>query len=374
MTRSISKRSVLPWRWNCHRRRGHAGPSLRGWVHAVALLLLVWLTPLSSHAGSAKVVPEGVWAGTLTYASLEYRRAWDNNRHAAPIGADLVAQINAALGGELVAGRYEADYTFTVFDFYAGLTPRTTFHLQFPYFRGEVRQNVEVFAPPPQNQAILGQLEAMGIREETLKGDGWGDAQAWLYHQYHETPRWKLTAGAGWRTHMLATDFSYNTEKLNVGTRESESALFNHVVDFKLWTNASLGYRFELQYPLEGNRKVFRPGEGAVSVRHTPGRYMTHELELKTHWLGRRLTGTVGAWYRDESRSKTDGVRDASGKDYLWFKLAVGYDGMTDYENGVLPIPLFVELRYWHLESARNTRAYMDSYWEAWFAFPLWKW
>jgi len=86
------------------------------------------------------------------------------------------------------------------------------------------------------------------------------------------------------------------------------------------------------------------------------------------------VAGTVGVWYREESKSKIDGVRDASGKDYLWGKLAVGYDGMTDYENGVLPIPIFVELRYWHLESARNTLAYMDSYWEAGFAIPLWKW
>ncbi len=234
MNRSISKRSVFPGRWDFHRRCGNAVLGRRGWVHAVVLLLLGWLAPLSSHAGSAQVVPEGVWAGAFTYASLEYRKAWDNSRHAAPIGADLVDQINAALGGKLVAGRYEADYDFTVFDLYVGLTSRTTFHLQIPYFRSKVRQSVDVFAPPPQNQAILGQLEAMGIRDETLKGDGLGDAQAWLYHQYYETPRWTLTAGAGWRTHVLATGFSYNTEKLNVGTRESESALFNHVVDLKL--------------------------------------------------------------------------------------------------------------------------------------------
>ena len=337
--------------------------------------MLPWgIAPLAVLAGSAQVVPEGVGAVAVTFAPLEYRRAWDNSRHAAPIGAEQVDQINAALGADLIAGRYEADYNFTVLDLYAGLTPRTTLHLQLPYFRGEVRQRVDVHAPPPLDHAILGQLEAMGIRAETLKGDGWGDAHVWLYHQYLETPRWTGTAGAGWRTCETATDFSHNTEKLNVGTRESEAALFNHVVDFKLWSNASLNYRFELQYPLEGSRDIFRPGEGVVSVRHTPGRYMTHELDLKTYWLGKRLTGTAGAWYREESAGRTDGVRDASGKDYLWGKLAVGYDGMTDYENGVLPIPIFVELRYWHLESARNTLAYMDSYWEAGFAIPLWKW
>ncbi len=111
-----------------------------------------------------------------------------------------------------------------------------------------------------------------------------------------------------------------------------------------------------------------------AKVRHTPGRYMTHELELKTYWLGRRLTATVGAWYREESASTTDGVRNATGKDYLWDKVVLGYDGMTDYENGLLPIPFFAELRYWHLERARNTRAYSDSYWETWFVLPLWRW
>lgn len=344
-----------------------------GGVVAFAALLLCLPAPRAVQADSAQVVPDGVGVGAFLYAPFEYRKSWDNNRRARPIGADVVDQVNASLGGEIVGGGYEADYELLVLDLYAGLTARTTIHLQFPYFRSEVRQHVDVFAPSPLDQAIRQQLEAMGLREETLKEDGWGDAQAWLYHQYHATPRWVLTAGAGWRTHALATDFSHNTEKLNVATRESEAALLNHIVDYKLLSNARLRYRFELQYPLEDRRDVFRPGEGVVSVHHTPGRYMTHELELKTVWLDRRLTAGAGAWYREESASRTDGLRDATGKDYLWGKATVGYDGMTDYERGVLPIPFFVELRYWHMEQARNTRAYSDSYWEIWCALPLWK-
>lgn len=340
----------------------------------VFVVLSSWLlAPLSIHAGSASVVPDGVVVGAVLHAPFEYRNAWDNDRRARPIGADLVDQINASLGGAFVGGSYEADYDLSIIDLYAGLTARTTVHLQLPFFRSEVRQRVDVFAPPPLDQAIRRQLEAMGLRDETLTGEGLGDVQAWLYHQYYETPRLTLTAGAGWRTHAFATDFSHNTEKLNVGTRESEAALFNHVANYTLLPNADLKYRFELQYPWEGSRDIFRPGVGVVGVRHTPGRYMTHELELKTYWLGRRLTAGCGAWYREESASRTDGVRDETGKDYLWGKVALGYDGMTDYENGVLPIPLFIELRYWHLERARNTRAYADSYWEIWVALPLWR-
>ncbi len=373
MTESQFNRFLIQVRSGGDRRLRRPLPAGHRFVIVLALLLAGIIAPLSSGAGSAAVVPEGVWAGALLYAPFEYRNGWDNQRRDRPIGSDLVDQFNAALGGELVAGRYEADYEYVVFDLYAGLTARTTFHLQIPRFSSEVRQRVDIAAPPPLDQAILAQLEAMGFRNETLKGDGWGDAHLWLYHQYHEMPRLKLAAGAGWRTQELSTDFSHNTEKLNVGTRESEAALFNHVVDFALLPNANLNYRFELQYPLEGSRDVFRPGEGVVNVHHTPGRYMTHELELVTHWLARRVTATVGAWYREESASRIDGARDATGKDYLWGKAALGYDGMTDYEKGVMPIPLFAEVRYWHLERARNSPAYSDSYWEVWFAFPLWR-
>ncbi len=366
-------RSTLAVRPGFHRcRRPHPPPG-RLFVPFLAILLAVGIATLPSAAGSAAVVPEGVWAGALLYAPFEYRSGWDNQRRSRPIGSDRVEQFNAALGGDLVAGRYEADHEHVVFELHAGLTSRTTFHMQIPYFSSTVRQRVDVAAPPPSDQLILAQLERMGIRNETLKGEGWGDAQLWLQHEYHEMSRVTMAAGAGWRTRALSTDYSHDTEKLNVATRESEAVLLNHVVDVALFPNVNLNYRFELQYPLEGSRDVFRPGDGVVTVRHTPGRYMTHELKLKGHWLGRRMTGAVGAWYREEIASSIDGVRDATGKDYLWGSAAIGYNGMTDYENGVLPVPFFVELRYWHLERARNTPAYSDSYWEVWIALPLWR-
>ncbi len=342
-------------------------------MNRLAMISVFLIVTFSVLGDSAQVVPEGVAVGAFLYAPFEYRDGWDNQRHSRPIGADLVDQINASMGGEFVGGRYEGDYEFFIFDLYAGLTPQITFHLQLPYFWSDVRQRVDVLAPPPFDQPIRDQLDAMGFRDESLEGDGWGDAQVWLYYQYHETPRWIFTAGAGWRTQAIASDFSYQTEKLNVGTRESEAALLNHRVDFELMPHASVNYRFELQYPLEGSREVFRPGVGVVGVDHTPGRYMTHEMELKTHWIDRRLTAAVGAWYREESASRVDGVRESTGKDYLWGKAVLGYDGMTDYQNGVFPIPFFVELRYWYLDQARNTRAYSDSYWEIWFAIPLWR-
>jgi len=366
MSKSINNPTALPTGLTANKRWGL--------IYTLPLLAL-WLSaaPFFAWAGSTQVVPEGVAVGAFLYAPFEYRNAWDNNRRTRPIGADLVDQINAALGGDFVRGSYAADYEFFVFDFYAGLTARTTLHLQIPYFRSEVRQRVAVLAPPPYERPIRDRLAAIGFRDETLRGDGWGDAHVWLDHQYHATPRWAASVGLGWRTQELSTDFSHNTEKLNVGSRASEAALVNHVVDFELLPNTKLNYRLELQYPFASHRDIFRSGEGVVNVRHTPGRYLTHELELKTHWLARRLTAAIGAWYREESAAESDGIRAASGKDYLWGKAVLGYDGIADYTQGVIPIPFFIELRYWHLERARNTMAYSESYWEFWFALPLWR-
>jgi hypothetical protein len=329
----------------------------------------------------SQTVPEGVIVGAVLYSPFEYRRAWDENRQPFPIGGDLIQQFNTALnaafgpppGDHWVGGSYQADYEFFTFDLYAGLTQRSTFHFQIPYYRSQVRQRVDIFAPPPLAGVINSQLEALDIRDETLNGSGFGDAHLWLYHQYANTDRWKLTAGIGWRTALLANTYAQNTEKLNVGTRESEALLLNHVTNVGLLPNLRLNYRLELQVPFAGKRDIFQPGVGVVNVSHTPGRYLTHELEARSDWFNERFIATFGVWYRDESRSKIGGVRDTTGKDYLWHKYAVAYSGMTDYEKGTLPIPFYVELRYWDMKRARNTRAYADSYWEVWFALPLWR-
>ncbi len=334
-----------------------------------------------AYYSQSQTVPEGVLVGAVLYSPFEYRRAWDENRQSFPIGADLIQQFNTGLnatlgpnpaGGLWVDGSYEADYHFFTFDLYAGLSDRTTFHFQIPYFRSQVRQRVAIFAPPPLAGVIEAQLEALDIRDETLNARGWGDAHLWLYHNYIDSDHWRLTAGLGWRSALLASTYRQNTEKLNVGTRESEALLLNHYSQFQILNNLRMNYRFELQAFLPGKRDAFQPGLGVVNVKHRPGHYLTHELDAEATWFSDRISTKFGIWYRDEGRSRIDGVRDATGKDYLWHKYALAYSGLTDYNLGKLPLPFFVELRYWDLKRARNTRAYADSYWELWLAVPLW--
>ncbi len=336
-------------------------------ILAAGMAATLHARPASKHG-----VPDGVGVGGVLFAPFSYRRAWDNNRNPHPIGADQIDAVNTWLGAPLVDGTYQADYTVVAFDLYAGLTPRLTFHLQLPYFRAEVRQRIDILAPPAESAVLREQLQALGFNDETLKDGGWGDLQGWLLYHYLDDDQWTLTIGTGWRTALFASDFSHQTERLNVVTRESEAALLKHLANVELFPGLTLAHQIELQYPLEGHRDVFQPGAGVRRVRHTPGRYLTHELEVRAQALGGRVTAAAGVWYREEHASRSAGRREATGRDYLWWKAVLGYNGMADYENGILPIPFVFEIRHWHLESARNTRAYSDSYWEFWLAFPLW--
>lgn len=337
------------------------------WMTGVLLFAGSW-----GWAGTAEVLPGGTGLGGVYFSSFPYQTAWDGDGRRQAVGTQEIQQVNAMLGAEVVGGAYRADYDYFTFDVLAGVTDRTTVRVQLPYFRSEVNQRVDVFAPPPVDAAIRAQLEAMDFRTERLEGDGWGDVMVWVYHQYYRSEAGvKLLAGAGWRSPVTATRFAQNTEKLNVGTLEAETLLLTHNADVRLAEYLLLNYRLEVQVPFEGDQDVFVPGAGVVNVPQTPGWQVTHDVELKTEWLERRVTVSGGVWYREEGADEVNGVRGGD-KDALWYTAALGYSGMKDYEEGRLKIPVFAEVRYWYLEEARNFRAYYDSYWEFWVALPLW--
>ncbi len=271
------------------------------------------LFSLKLFAGTAEVMPARTGLGALLYAPFQYRKAWDADRNSHPIGYDAIRDVNALLGAELVGGRYEADYDTFLFEILAGITDSTTLHVQLPWFQSEVRQRVDVFAPPPMEGMIRQQLDGMGFRSETLKGDGFGDLHFWVLHQYLRHPRFgNYTLGLGWRTPVLARNFDENTEKLNVSTREAETALLNHNVDLPLSERLLLNYRLEYQHPFEGDRDVFAPGVGPVNLTWTPGWQLTHELELKSYWIDSRVSASFGLWYRDEGADTLDGIKGNS--------------------------------------------------------------
>lgn len=334
--------------------------------------LLACLVPVL-FGGTAEVAPQGVGLGSLMYTPFRYTRAWDDDRNDKPIAADLVDQVNAFLGAPLVDGTYTARYEFWTLGLTAGMTERTTVQWLLPWYRSQVRQRIQVAAPPPQDQEIRAFLASQDLVDGIFESEGFGDFQLWVFHQYVHHPAVLMTAGVGWRSPLLAELEGSDTEKLNVGTREAETLLLNHNIDWRLHERVTLNYRIELQYPFEGRREIFVPGQGAVRVDHTPGWYLTHELEAKTHWFSRRVTAAYATWYRREGKSEVGGIRDAGERDYLWHKLSLSYSGVPDYEAGRLPFPFLVDVIYWDLIEARNTRAYFDSHWEFQVTVPLWR-
>lgn len=335
-------------------------------------VILTGLILLSQHAFSAEALPAGTGFGGLYYSDFSYRTAWDGERNRLAIGTREIAEVNAMLGADLVGGRYRADYQYFTLDLLAGLSDQTTVRLQIPYFRSEVRQRVDVFAPPPAEGMIRAQLEALDFRTETLRGNGWGDLHLWLYHRYFSAQEsLELIAGAGWRSPVTATRFGRNTEKLNVATREAETLLLTHQLRYPFSDVLSFQYRLEYQHPFEGDQDVFVPGTGVVNVPYTPGWWLTHQADLTLRFFDERMTASAGIWYRDEGSDTTMGVRSGS-RDALWYTGAVGYNGMKDFEEERLVLPVFAEVRYWYLQEARNFQAYYDSYWEFWVGLPLW--
>jgi hypothetical protein len=281
----------------------------------ISLFFLMVLTSLS-HAGSAEVLPKGVFRTNVTYSYyLPIDKRFDPDGDVEDIATDFNATLNSSvfpalslveagfslpsgsanLGNSIVSFEYE--FHDLIFSLQYGLTDRLTIGVKVPYYwnRNSIDSSLDTSGATVGKSAILASLAPIGFLDTVpltkqdildilgegldIDGDGtidipgfgfekfgtWDDSgladiEAGFRYQYYKSENWRLAFTGGLRIPTGEVDDPDNLVDIAFGDG-APALLFQFQNDYtgieNFVLNATL--RYDLVLPDEETRRV--PGD-----------------------------------------------------------------------------------------------------------------